>query len=176
MNKDEFIFNLILKAPFIIIFIIIVIYKIYKISISKIEEITVSIENSQEEISINLLNKYNYITKIIDIINKNIKYEYEPLFDVKMIRYTKTINEIISLNNILNDNLKYIDILIQNNSVIKNEINELKKKIIQVEKQLQASKRLYNSYITSYNKLLATFPNNIIAKIKKNYKKEYFIS
>jgi LemA protein len=52
--------------------------------------------------------------------------------------------------------------------------NTLQKTIIEVEEHIQASRRMYNANISTYNQLIVTFPISIAAAMKGLSKKEFF--
>ena len=50
----------------------------------------------------------------------------------------------------------------------------LQKTIIDVEKHLQAARRMYNSNVSIYNQMIEVFPTNIVAKMNNMVRRDFF--
>jgi len=50
----------------------------------------------------------------------------------------------------------------------------LQNQVFDVEEQLQAARRLYNSNVTNYNTTIITFPNSIVANNIHARKRDFF--
>lgn len=51
---------------------------------------------------------------------------------------------------------------------------ELMKQMTDIEEQLQATRRFYNSNVSLYNTKITSFPTNILAKLMKAKERKYF--
>ena len=76
------------------------------------------------------------------------------------------------------ENIEKINALAENYPDLKASENykTLQKAIADVEEHLQASRRLYNANVSSYNQKIVTFPSSVIASSKGLTKKEFFLA
>ena len=54
--------------------------------------------------------------------------------------------------------------------------SNLQSQISEVEEQLQASRRVYNSNVSTYNQDIIVFPGRLVAKRNNFTKKEFFVA
>lgn len=157
--------------------VLILLLLIWYISVSnKLNKLLVKIDEASSGIDIALTQRYDVLTKMIDVVKAYSKHEKETLFEVVNIRTTMTLEEKKEANNHMNHNYDQIKLLVENYPDLKasENYNTLQQSIVEVEEQLQAARRLYNSNVSTYNQTVVTFPNTIIASMKRLTKKEFF--
>ncbi|MBQ7140855.1 MAG: LemA family protein [Bacilli bacterium] len=164
-------FLLILLLLIIIVGLILVYYVIiynnYQEYIIRINEVESFIDNS-------IRDKFDLLSKSINVIKGNVEIEEEIFPDIIKLRSRKLSS--FDLDRQLVDSMNEF-------SRIKEEYRELKKsdafneidgKLKEIEENLIAYKEYYNENITKYNRLIRNFPTNIIGKLSKYKEKTFF--
>ena len=148
-----------------ILLIIVIYYNKFQFSIIKIDE-------AEENAEIFLNKKYELIKRIVPIIRKELK-DKELVSEID--------DDFESLNHFeFNDRLSKIDdkifkILDDNEKLLKSEkiiniINEFNDN----EEDLVASIKFYNDTVVDFNKLIVSFPSNIIRLIFRYKRKDFY--
>ena len=148
-----------------ILLIIVIYYNKFQFSIIKIDEA----ENNSD---IFLNKKYELIKRVAPIIRKELK---------KKTLLSEIDDSIESLNHFeLNDKLSKIDndlfkILDENEKLLKsNKIIGIMDEFNDNEDDLVASIRFYNDTVVDFNRLIVSFPSNIIRIIFRYKRKEFY--
>lgn len=148
-----------------ILLVIVIYYNKFQFSIIKIEEA----ENNSD---IFLNKKYELIKRVAPIIRKELK---------KKTLLSEIDKDIESLNHFeLNDKLSKIDndlfkILDENEKLLKsNKIISIMDEFNDNEDDLVASIRFYNDTVVDFNKLIVSFPSNLIRVIFRYKRKEFY--
>lgn len=158
----------------IVVVLIAVFFALYSISSNRFKVTLIKIREAEENIDILLKDKYQLLLKIKEFMSKKTKditfgeldgidIETTNTFDLNraLAQFDKTIVEIVDYNK---------DIKLEDEEVVTfdnyNDINI----------QLLATEKYYNDNVNIYNKLLKSFPSNIIAKTKKYKTKEVYSS
>lgn len=161
----------------IIVAIVVVICLIMFISISNsLNKSIVKIDEASADIDVSLTKRYDVLTKMIEVVKGYAKHEQETLFKTVELRQNMSIKEKNEANSAMEENLEKIHILAENYPDLKASENfvTLQKAIADVEEHLQASRRLYNANVSTYNQKIVTFPSSIVAGMKGLTKKEFF--
>lgn len=148
----------------------------YIIVINKINVALIKIEEANSGIDVALTQRYDVLTKMIDVVKAYTKHEKETLFEVVNIRNNMKIEEKSEINNKMNNNFEQIKIIAENYPELRSNENykTLQLSINEVENNLQTARKVYNSNVSNYNKIIVTFPNSIAAKLKGMKQKEFF--
>lgn len=147
---------------------------------NKIKGLSLKIEEGESNIDVALTKRYDMINQMYQSVKGAVKHESETLTKVVELRKKssncKNMKERENLDNMMTQATREIDVLVENYPDLKaNEsFIKLKKAIANVEENLQASRRIYNSNVTYYNKMIVMFPSSIAAKVISASKKEYF--
>ena len=140
---------------------------------NKLHEYTIRINEAETNIDSTLRKRFDLLSKSIGIIKANTE-KTEVLESIANIRSKKitnfeldrkiyeAINEITSIKEECK-NLKKIESFMK----VELDINE-------TEAEMVASRKYYNDTITDYNKMVKTFPSNIVALISRYKKRPYF--
>jgi LemA protein len=80
------------------------------------------------------------------------------------------------LDELMTEAKNELNIVVENYPDLKANQNflQLQDSILDVEENLQAARRIYNSNVTYYNNMIVMFPSSIVAKRISAEKKEYF--
>ena len=138
----------------------------------------VKIDEASSGIDVALTKRYDVLTKMIDVVKGYAKYEQETLFKTIELRKNMTMQEKNIANEAMEESFSKINALAENYPDLKVNQNYivLQQSIADVEEHLQASRRLYNANVSSFNQKLVTFPISIIANSKGLTKKDFFIA
>ena len=139
---------------------------------NKIKSLTYRMDISSEMIKDNLKNKFDIVTRMINIIERELKIESKKFEAVKKINNEKTNN--VKFDNILSDASEEILEIkddykeIEKVKSFKGLANDLK----DLDILLSGSKKFYNKYASLYNSLVRKFPYKFF-KNKYKYKELY---
>ncbi len=132
----------------------------------------IKIEKAEEDIDIYLEKKRDYLDRTRPIITKELKIE-EFLTDLD-----QNFNEISNvyendiLKKVYNDLFKTID---DNDKLLKSEaLTSIIKSLNENEENIIGAIRYYNDNVVEYNKLIVSFPSNIVGFFKRYKKKEFY--
>lgn len=151
----------------IIVFVAAIVFIFFVSKKNKLKSLSDKIAVSEKSISESLKNKLDIITRIINIIERELKIESKTFEEVKKVKIER-INYIV-LDNILTDASKEITELksdYKELSKIKS-FDGLVKDIKDLDIYISGGRKFYNKYTKVYNSLIKTFPSTIIAKSKK---------
>lgn len=132
----------------------------------------IKIDKAEEDINIYLEKKEDLLDRTRPIIKKELKLKsFLDKIDEK--------NDNISnfqkndfLKNIYNELFKILD---ENEKLLKSEaLNSILKSLNDNEEQIVGAIKFYNDTVVDYNKLIISFPTNIIAFFKGYKKKEFY--
>lgn len=155
----------------IVVILLLLIYYMYLCN--KINYIVLRIDEANKRIDSNLKEKYELLNRSISLIKEKNKNE-DILKEIVKLRSRKVSS--FTLNEILDESYKEFKSLFDNNDTFKksDELVKISKQLFIIENELEIVKNYYNENTIYYNKLLKKFPTNIVAKIKKISKKEFF--
>lgn len=139
----------------------------------------VKIDESSSGIDVALTKRYDLLTKAVAVVKGVAKHEKETLIGVIEMRrpaadasmkekseFATSMTKAFDSINIVAE--KYPEIKAnQNFSALQNQITE-------VEEQLQAARRVYNSNVSIYNQDIVVFPKSIVARHLRMEKRDFF--
>lgn len=148
----------------------------YISTLNKLNRAIIKIDEADSGIDVALTKRYDVLTKMVDVVKGYSKYEKETLFEIINLRKSMTLEEKKKENVKMTHNLEKINLVVENYPELKANENYkiLQQSIFDVEEHLQAARRLYNSNVSVYNQMIATFPTNIVAKSKSMIEKDFF--
>lgn len=129
-------------------------------------------------IDIALTKRYDVLTKMLDVVKGYKTHELQVLTDVIKLRSGMTMKERNEASSQMDNLFGQIRAIVESYPELKSSANfeHLQKTVVDVEEHLQAARRLYNSNVTRYNKLVVTFPGSIIASGMGATPEEYFVA
>ena len=147
---------------------------IYYVTIyNNFQEFIIKINEVESHIDDTIRDKFDCLSKSINVIKANTNIEEEIFPEIVKLRSRKSSS--FELNRKLVDSLnEFYKIKEEHKDLNKSEaFKEISQKLIEIEDNLDSYQEYYNSNITEYNKLVRSFPSNIVAKIC-NYKEKTF--
>lgn len=164
----------------IVIVVICLVVCLYIIgTINNFRKMLVKIDESESSIDVALTNRFDSLTKMFKAVKGYMKHEVETLEKIVklgMPKHETVLKEKEEFANELSKGLETISVFVEQYPDLKSNTNVLKlqEEAIEVEENLQAARRIYNSNVSIYNQKVVIFPSNIIANHKKFTKREFF--
>lgn len=134
----------------------------------------IRINEAEADIDSILRKRFDLLNKSIDVIKENTKCEEEVLNQIVKLRSRKLSN--FDLDRKLYDGVREYDKFKEKYPKLKNNENFMKIDIAlsESEAEIIAMRKYYNDIITDYNKMIRSFPSNLIAIFFKFKEKLYF--
>lgn len=133
---------------------------------------------SKSNIDVYLTQRFNLIPNLVECVKEYTNYEKSVLENLVSIRTQYINTKSIKLGNVLNEKMNEIIIQVENYPELKasEQYILLEKSLVKMENQIQAARRIYNLSVLKYNNLVTTFPINLVAKILKFKREDFFES
>ena len=166
-----------MDAGVIIIIAVVVIVLVWFISISnKLNRAIVKIDEADSDIDVALTKRYDTLTKMVDVVKGYAKHEKETIFEVINLRKGMSVQEKEEASKKMDAMQGQINVLAEAYPELKSSenYNTLQKAIAEVEEHLQASRRMFNANVSSFNQMIVTFPTSVVAGMKGLSKKDFF--
>lgn len=159
------------------LFVVFVFIAIYNSFIKKKNQV----ENAFASIDIMLKKRYDLIPNLIETVKSYMKHEKELLTKVTELR-SKAINpnvsadEKVAIDNEVRQTLGGIMVAVEQYPDLKASQNfmQLQASFNEIEEQISAARRFYNSAVLEYNNAVEMFPSSIIAQIMNFSKRNFF--
>ena len=150
---------------------------LYNSVIAKKNEVT----NVASSIDAVLKKRWDLVPNLIALVKGYMKYEADTLAKIVKARASLIDRETddaekLNLENELTKSLGKLFALAENYPDLKSSQNflQLQSTLVEIEEQLAAARRAYNSAVTEYNNCLEMFPTNLIALFMGMSKKNWF--
>ena len=159
---------------FIIIIIIITILILYINLYNKINESIIRIEEAESRIDNNLRDKYDLLNRSVSLIRNKIDLPQDAFKEIIKLRARKISN--FDLDRVLVKSYNEFLSIYEEHKKLResDEIFKVSRQLEIINDELLTLRNYYNANITSYNKMIKTFPTLIIAKIKKYKEKPFY--
>lgn len=137
-------------------------------------------EEAWADIDVQLKRRFDLIPNLIETVKGYASHEQNVLQGVTEARTqamgAQTVAEHAEAENMLTGALKSLFAVSENYPDLKANTNflELQRELSDTENKIQAARRFYNTNVRDLNIATETFPSNIIAKMFKFVKKEFF--
>ena len=148
-------------------------------TLNSFRRMQVKIDESESSIDVALTKRYDLLTKMFAATKGYMKHEKDTLTEVVKMRqpsHGASIQEKQEFANQMTRGLEAINVVIERYPDLKAQasVAKLQDSASEVEENLQASRRVYNSNVSIYNQAIIVFPSNIIANWKKFTKRDFF--
>lgn len=165
-----------MTAIIVIAIVVAVIILWFIITSNTLNKAIVKIEEADSGIDVALTKRYDVLTKMLDTVKGYAKHEKEVIIETIKLRKGMTMEEKNAANSKMNEAFSKLNVVAENYPDLKASENfaVLQQSIADVEEHLQASRRLYNANISSFNQMIVTFPTSVVAGMKNLVKKEFF--
>ena len=158
----------------ITVFIICSLVAFYMVIYNKFQESIIRINEAEANIDTLLRSKYDDLNKAMAIIKGNVKIEKEIFEDIIKLRSRKISNFELDRQLVLATN-EFTSLKTEYKELEKSEeIKKISASLKEIDDKLDTLKKYYDKNITKYNKLVRTFPNNIVALICKYEEKLFY--
>lgn len=160
---------------FLLIIIVLGLLLIWFIAIyNKFQTYIIRINEAEVNIDSTLRKRFDLLNKSINIIKANTKEKNEVLEMIVKLRSRKLTNfeldrQLYEAINEFNHYKETYKDLKTNESFVKIDLG-----LMESESEIVAFRKYYNDIITDYNKLIRTFPSNIVGKLSGYKLKTYF--
>jgi len=139
----------------------------------------VKIDEAASGIDVALTKRFDLLTKEVAVVKGYAKHESETLANVISMRRpasNASMKEKAEFSNQVTKAFDSINIVSEAYPELKANANfaALQNQIGEVEEQLQASRRVYNSNVSTYNQEIIVFPTSIIARHYAFAKRDFF--
>ncbi|MCL2638768.1 MAG: LemA family protein [Oscillospiraceae bacterium] len=136
----------------------------------------IKINESLSGIEVALTNRFDKLTKLMDVAKGFAAHEKETLSMVISMRKGMNIGELTQASAQCDQLMARINAVAEAYPELRSAemFNELQRGIREAEAHLQASRRLYNSNVTMFNTAIAVFPTSIVANAKHLQKAVFF--
>lgn len=139
------------------------------------------VENAFGSIDAMLKKRYDLIPNLIATVKTYMQHEKDTLTKITELR-TKAMSgdisndEKVTINNQLNKAIGGIMVAVENYPDLKASSNflQLQSSFNEIEEQLSASRRAFNSSVTDYNNAVEMFPTNLLAGMIGYKRKQVF--
>jgi LemA protein len=159
---------------------LVVIIGLWYITVSNgFKTMLVKIDEAESGIDVALTQRFDMLSKMFQATKGYLKHEKETLAEVVKLRqpnHQASIQDKEKFANEVTKGLQTLSVVVEQYPDLKgsDNVKELQKATFEIEENLQAARRLYNSNVSSYNQSIVVFPNSIIANLGKFLKKEFF--
>ena len=165
------------KAFWYLSFLFIIPIILHVVYLNKFRKTMVQINETASGIDVQLQKRRDTLLKLVDATKSGMKYERETLAAITKLR---NYNQADRQNNmkLLDQVIPNILAVAENYPNLKAEtlIQDLMDQAAYLEKEIAASRRLYNSTVTLFNQTVFTWPTNVIAASRKYHTYEMFLA
>ncbi|HBB05250.1 MAG TPA: LemA family protein [Firmicutes bacterium] len=139
----------------------------------------VKIDESASGIDVALTKRYDLLTKSVAVVKGVAKHEQETLTNVIAMRRPASdasMKEKAEFETSMTKAFDSINIVAEKYPEIKANQNftQLQNQVAEVEEQLQASRRVYNSNVSVYNQDIVVFPKSLVANHLRMTRRDFF--
>jgi len=163
--------------PYIIIAVVLLVPVIWWITASnKFRKLAVKVDEASSGVDVALTKRYDTLAKLLDITKAYSKHEVDTFEKIIKLRKDMTVTEKNDVNAQLDNIQNKISVIAENYPELRSSDNykQLQVSAADVEEHLQAARRLYNSNVSSFNQLVVTFPNSMVAKSMGLIQQDFF--
>ncbi len=153
----------------VIVLLIVIILAWYISIMNWFRKTKVKVEEAKSSIDASLTKRYDLLTKLLASVKQYQKHEAETLSKVISLR-SSSINELslkekAELSTKMDDLEKGINVVVENYPELKADkvFLDLHAQSIKCEDELLATRRIYNSNVSTFNQRRVSFPDSIVA-------------
>lgn len=161
----------------ITIIALIMIFIIFEISLyNKFQLLKIKITEALNNMDILFEKKFNLLERCTNIIKENNNKYKEDLILDNLLKIKNQKLDRFELNRELTIALRDYYALLDLDKKLANidALKNINEDLVDIDNDLNASKKYYNDNIVLYNKLVKSFPSNIVAKIFKYRNEDFF--
>ncbi len=143
---------------------------------NRLNKLVIKVEESASDIDVALLRRFDTLTKMRDICKQFATHERQTFSEVTAVRKGMTFTEMKNAERQLNTLADQISLVVEAYPELRSheQFQQLNKAVWDIETQIQAARRIYNSNVSVYNTLVVNFPARIVAEKLGFVIKEFF--
>lgn len=166
--------DLLILILFAIVVFVCIIIAIYTFIYNKFQDVIIRINEVEASIDTNLRNKYDNINRSISLIKANVDIKNDIFDEIIKLRSRKISNFDLDRKLVEAYN-ELLNIKESNKKELKSdELNKIFKQLKEIDMKLDTYRNYYNANIAKYNKMVKSFPTNIVALMCKYQEKLFF--
>jgi LemA protein len=171
------IIGIVIGAVIVLLFIVIISWWIS--AANRLRREQVKIDEAASGIDVALTKRFDLLTKEVATVKGYAKHESETLTNVTSMRKpasNASMKEKADFSNAVSKAFDSINVVAEAYPDLKANTNflNLQNQISEVEEQLQASRRVYNSNVSVFNQEIIVFPTSIVARHYHFEKRDFF--
>ena len=135
-----------------------------------------NVEQANSVIDIYLQQRIDLIPNLVQCVKGYKYFEQNTLENIVKLRTNFLRNKNTKTGIILDKKIDNIILVAENYPELKasEQFINLQNQLVEIENQLQASRRLYDLEVEKYNSIIKIFPNNILAKVFGFKEQDFF--
>ena len=141
------------------------------------------VSKSFSSVDVLLKKRWDLIPNLVSVVKKYMQFEQQTLAEITRLRSQVMSGNIsddrrLTLENQISRSMGNVLALIENYPELKSDghVNQLIASLNEIEEQISAARRFYNTAVTDYNNALEMFPSNIVASFMRYQQKELFVT
>jgi len=163
---------------YVLIVVVVLLALWFITTMNRFRVLQVKINEALSGIDVALTKRFDVLTKMWDLAKKYMEYEQSTLEKVVKLRQSAkaTVSDQQELNSGLNEMASQLNVVLEQYPELRatENMKELQRSVRDVEEHLQASRRLYNANVSTFNQAIIVFPNSIVANAIKANKAAFF--
>lgn len=144
---------------------------------NRFRRFAVKVEEAESGIDVALTKRYDMLTKMVEVCKQYATHERDTFSAmIELRRGGMTMAQRNEASNQMDELTGRLNVVAENYPQLRSseQYGELQRGIRDAEEHLQASRRLYNSNVSTFNRLLVTFPSSIVGGSLKMERREFF--
>ncbi len=139
----------------------------------------IKVEESESGIDVALTQRFDMLTKMFQATKGYMKHEADTLEKIVKMRQpgrSAAIEDKQEFSNEIERGLQAINVVVEQYPELRatENMKQLQDATMKVENNLQATRRIYNSNVSVYNRYIIVFPNSIVSKRMNAEKLSFF--
>ncbi len=166
--------DMLILVLFLIIILICIIIAFYTYIYNKFQDTIIRINEVEATIDSSLRQKYDLINRSISIIKANVEIKSEMFDEIVRLRSRKISNFDLD-RKLINVSNEFLRIKEEHKEALQSdELKKIERQLKEIDDKLSIYRDYYNSNIVKYNKMVKSFPTNIVALLCKYEDKLFF--
>ncbi|AGR40743.1 LemA family protein [Spiroplasma taiwanense] len=168
--------NFFSKLIWYLFFILIIPIIIHIVNLNSIKRIEVKVNEAESGIDVQLKRRRDTLLKLMESVEGIINFEKETLTQITNMRMGGGVPEMIKNNKIMDKASRDFMIQVENYPNLKSSevIQTMMDSINDIEENIAASRRIYNSNVSIFNQKIVAWPANVAASLMKAKIKYFF--
>lgn len=151
----------------------------YISTLNSFRTMLVKIDEAESGIDVALTQRFDMLSKMFQAAKGYMKFEAETLEKVVKLRqpqHQDSIKDKEAFANEVSRGMAAINVVVEQYPDLKasSNIGKLQDATSEIEENLQAARRVYNSNVSMFNQKVVVFPSSIVASMNKILKSEFF--